>query len=620
MWVIVPYPNYKQPTVPDIDSTNPLDVFEREMLRLITADQGTADWFILRRFHITSTVALTAMKTYAQIASFTDTGDRLIQAYITLLGFTRSRNFTGPVAIAVMLAALIGCWFMKPIGKGKRGKSLTIGKRNEENVASHFGDFIECQGRANFRITERRAYGLVGSKKIEISKTQATSVDQVYLCTNEDGSNFIAAAEIKTKTNDQTVNEAEVLRETYGAYSYIVLDPISFDSANTWGLLKRLIPNQSYRLQCLHHGSTLGLNDIFYIEASGNESTCRIIRCVHIRVDSSILMIHAKACKEIENKYLQWIHNDSVPVPDIENYFMAQDRDGFLHDFKLWKALYLEIKRRGVPFPPFKHWLPKLAALHNIYKTGVDSHSRSLSTIKVRHEKMPTLTALMMRQVTEMWYNTFMLWRLIKTNDWLQSSACTSFRQWKKHANNECGSFKDFCGDLADEFTNSVVELSDPIEEVVDPATFPLSRTGNTTSKYKSLQVFLEGDGRDQRLTSNASVKHEEVLLPYKNGSSGPRERLRCILCCCTNGPAEQLKNHSRLGFQSSVKCSFCDVASCKRRRRSADLELIDVTNRENPRKSHAIMSCFELFHTVRELPDISRSKCHRQSVQHDPL
>ena len=113
------------------------------------------------------------------------------------------------------------------------------------------------------------------------------------------------------------------------------------------------------------------------------------------------------------------------------------------------------IENRGVPLPPFKHFLPSIAATHNRFKVGVDSISAYIMRVKAVHEKLSTEGQLILILITLMHYNTFISWRMI-LNFLMDRSSCSSNEAYKKHMNNSFGSFRMFCIQLVDVIESSL--------------------------------------------------------------------------------------------------------------------------------------------------------------------
>ena len=307
---------------------------------------------------------------------------------------------------------------------------------------------------------DNKEYDLVGYKDEGIvPKAQITSIDQVFRVkdtTNLASTTFFVGCEIKTKTtHDTEQTELEYIKTTLQNEVYGHISVCSVADAEVF---KKQIPQRSHRVQVLHHAATLQVQQMFYVVAS----TQRILRVAHVVFSPVVLANYCDSQRFIQNRYMNWIYG-SDPVPTFADYGHAKSRDTIIQELAIWHELRKMIENRGVPLPPFKHFLPSIASTHNRFKVGVDSISAYIMRVKAVHEKLSTEGQLILTLITLMHYNTFISWRMIHGLNFLMDrSSCSSYEAYKKHLNNSFGSFRMFCIQLVD-----VIESSLGIPEIM---------------------------------------------------------------------------------------------------------------------------------------------------------
>ena len=71
------------------------------------------------------------------------------------------------------------------------------------------------------------------------------------------------------------------------------------------------------------------------------------------------------------------------------------------------------IADRGAPIPPFRLFLPTVAAVKNCLKSAVDGMSAFVARVKAVHHKLSTEDQLLLTMVICM--HSFVCWRLMST-------------------------------------------------------------------------------------------------------------------------------------------------------------------------------------------------------------
>ena len=127
--------------------------------------------------------------------------------------------------------------------------------------------------------------------------------------------------------------------------------------------------------------------------------------------------------------------------------------------------------------------------------------------------------------------------------------------------------------------------------------------------------------GRKYLKAQHANLEDGRLFRLLEYGKSGQHQQISdskpitCVLCCCKAGKDSK---HTRIGYKTTVACSTCRVKLCDKLRWTADYRLVDVNWAGNPLKSTATLSCYDVYHTANELPNIGRSFCKIDGVLHN--
>ncbi|GMF33941.1 unnamed protein product [Phytophthora fragariaefolia] len=190
--------------------------------------------------------------------------------------------------------------------------------------------------------------------KIKIASTKkqmpvaAFSPDDIALIRSATDQNFVAVMEYKTRTTTQTVLYEEAIVTSHGAFSSINLMTAGFG-----GLFNDLVPEKSHQVQIVHNVACGGLRDGFLVYASAT----KIIRVVHVVVDTAIKWTYQSALQTIQDRYMNYIYAPDVGVPRFDFSSIIShcpDRETLLQALSLWRALAKLVQTRGTPLPPGK--------------------------------------------------------------------------------------------------------------------------------------------------------------------------------------------------------------------------------------------------------------------------
>ena len=200
--------------------------------------------------------------------------------------------------------ALISSMFLDP---SMTTQHMKEGRANEYEVVKHFPDFFKThkvnhEKLSHFIIREISTTGYMASFENDLI---GTSPDALLLMECDDVRNPLrmAALEVKTRMVLGTKNILYALKEEYGELVHCSTKDDAF---------LKIIPNSRDRIQLIHHAATMKLGYVFYVEAV----RCAIVRCVIVRVSSSLIGSHMNIMNYVADHYLPWVKDSKCEIPD----------------------------------------------------------------------------------------------------------------------------------------------------------------------------------------------------------------------------------------------------------------------------------------------------------------
>eukprot|EP00184_Porphyridium_aerugineum_P005600 CAMPEP_0184697504 /NCGR_PEP_ID=MMETSP0313-20130426/4454_1 /TAXON_ID=2792 /ORGANISM="Porphyridium aerugineum, Strain SAG 1380-2" /LENGTH=844 /DNA_ID=CAMNT_0027156313 /DNA_START=44 /DNA_END=2575 /DNA_ORIENTATION=- len=157
---------------------------------------------------------------------------------------------------------LLDSWFKK----GSRAKHFQECLENENRVRRQLKDFVNCSNTSSadltWAIVDIQEIGLARSVDLEGHKACA-SLDGIVLL-SRGRSTALCGLEIKTRISRKEMNRILAVRETIGRYHEVRLNFHSTDSS----IFQQFVPDPQYRIQLLHHIASCSLDRIMYVEAT----------------------------------------------------------------------------------------------------------------------------------------------------------------------------------------------------------------------------------------------------------------------------------------------------------------------------------------------------------------
>ena len=155
-------------------------------------------------------------------------------------------------------------WFMK----FKKTKGMREGSDNEADVLRRIPNFIRSKGEGQY---EPLIVGERGLACMTDATHLGASADGFVLLRLPNGAITYCPIEIKTMTATQTIRTANVMSQSYGAFSIVSLgsrgSPASKEAVDKF---KKLSITTEYRIQCLHHAIIYNADHVLFVVASRN--------------------------------------------------------------------------------------------------------------------------------------------------------------------------------------------------------------------------------------------------------------------------------------------------------------------------------------------------------------
>lgn len=310
----------------------------------LTSGQGDAAWFLLRKFHITSSVSAIFTAQFIKTLSDPFSVDGL-QRIATVIGYKLSnqdpvtfdndqltallkhkkkrelvvllqqlnlvttgnkpelierlianrwhpdQRYMDPEAERKRLRQLMhDAWFMKPV----QTRAMNTGSLNENRISAWLMHWLEKESHSKFSVCGIRKYGLVSHKE---KPWLATSVDSMLaLYSTEDSKTELVIGEYKTRSSASTIDKYRSIATSAGTFTALNLDSGSADFESAVERFKLLVPERNYRQQLLHHVSTLNVAKVLYVEATLSEIQYAVL--IHFG-DGIIESYHKSIVKEM---------------------------------------------------------------------------------------------------------------------------------------------------------------------------------------------------------------------------------------------------------------------------------------------------------------------------------
>jgi len=543
-WMVVPKP--QTPKIPNLwpcrEPSEGSVLAEGKLLQSccqLCMGQRTADWFTLRTFHLTATMA-------SQV-----------------LGGSYDGKNDGEV-----LTALLKSWF----NRSRSTTNMVIGTKNEDAVLMAFSKLPHVLHIWSVGLLENKHYPWL-----------AASPDAIAILQHPDGRTPVCVVEVKTRTTETTIQVAEVLAEKYKTDDGVIWAEVEDDA---W---KELVPKD--------HSDQVILQMI----VSGCISCCYLCsRPGTERQKGRILyQVVAKISQELMTDKLRKLYTTTKGI--LEPFFISDNVDALCRQlppnlsnsdleviktrwpfFQKFRNTTLPIRDCGmVPINLFKS---SYQSLYNSLKGGLDANTQQYVSIQPNVSvtfEQKYLLRMLLAGVTNAW-RAFQLMHLEldENTDWTYTNVRNKVRK-SDHK------LKRFMHQLGLSFIKSASHNYAGSDYVLQPDDLRRTAARERSTVAETLGFDPDPNTLQQRLNNEVWPTRGKVKAFTQNPTFvelrfTKNDSFQHVCRKATEVPG---KHHCALCYhrQSKFGCSTCKVLLCR-------------TNLGN------LDSCFSIWHSKRDL------------------
>jgi hypothetical protein len=520
--------------------------------QVLTIGQRCADWFILRRYRITGTIA----------SQLTMSRDELR----VLLGLGPARgNEKTPQQ---QLRSCADSWF----SRSRSTEAMMRGTVNEGACVSALAKLAFVK-----TIFEVGMIALKEAPWIACSPDGIALIDLEALGFVQDagGTKELASVEIKTSVAESSLRSA---------VSNASVDVVTCDLGDE--TFRRHIP-EDHMAQMIQQMIVLTTPFAIYVSASETG----IMFVLVIRGSANCLGEWKKALLSTGGSLVEWAHTSATATAP--EYADVETKALLKSGFKFWSIVNREVVKNG-PFPPIKTFKHGIQCLYSKTKGGVDGSAQARAIMRSTTISPQWEQKLVTQTFKTLAVNAFVGYRLHCKGDLLQSREAFRGINSFRAAMNSMQSLADFIYDVSPNLLSHADRLEKEArarereaaaassalnEEILSDAAVARLSAQASLRKRRRLDFFNDDDGKRLRLAKVPHLQNQTATPQY------------CALCGCNNThPGSQSADESRdnarqyRGRRSTFKCSLCHVHLC-------------VRTYPGLRKS-----CWDLFHSARML------------------
>lgn len=455
-----------------------LEPLSREGLRQVTGAQTTEDWYLMRFGRVTSTGAVRVLAVQSAIPTVREEAGNA-DAVLQSAGL-RQQGTTAPSGV---LERLIAVWLMRPLGGGRVGEALRMGRINEPKTAANLPIFLmdcvrgddnaphhyfagnydiglvtrKCTLPANvapetaldrsFDVLAASVDGMAvlldvralqshdaeafkhwkdfsegrSTNDVHMSRLGTAARSSVMTVAAQHPEVFVdVAVEIKTATAPNTVDAARTALCQLQGTTGSQKDRTFWNCAFGDSVYSRLVPSE-HRTQLKHHVAVLGISNALYVKSTAEG----ILYAVNISYPSAVLTEHIDEVVKLVAPHVCFLYMKQqhviIPAPADNMYRHAQDRDGFIYSILLWRSVDKHIRERGF----YENGASVTPGPHSLWpkvKPYVDVMSRYLTHIEAgRGSNLNLSQFITLRFLNYLVYNAYVLHRVMAVEESLDT-------------------------------------------------------------------------------------------------------------------------------------------------------------------------------------------------------
>lgn len=459
------------------------------------------------------------------------------------------------------LRTITPSWFMKPTQNGfsNHKNPLALGIENEADVAKDLSRWVKKASSNKFCILQLRKYGLIINREVQFVADSPDGAAVLLRNTELEGNNFVIddvfALEIKTSTNAKTIDELKSRVAGQSAWHECKCGTSEFES---------LVPNPSFRTQCIHHAATLDVPYTLLIYATTEE----IMQGVLIKVSCAQRQSWREYFKALSDEYMGFAYGNQLGrfprfAPDQSpDWGYAVDLHSAELALQLWRRHSDDVLVNGTP-PPCKRLLPLTVSVWNKMMGGVDITRKTINGASIRTSKLTPNALVCLTFIDYILYNSFRAYQLLSMEHRNLTSKCKTITEWSMLRKNLC-CYRGYLSSLAEEIRVVSMESLYPFDNTcsMSDIEFCWRATDNTisptsTASLESPQQYQYSKSRLPELLQTRLVGQHECVGKFK-------KRGACIMCCvdCERGSAP---DHPYRNPRKTTRwCQTCNAYICK--------------------------------------------------------
>lgn len=483
----------------------------------LTLGQRCADWFVLRQFRVTGTMAGSILLNNEEVNVYlgTTNGESSIQRNTAEEWFEKFQS----------------SWFSSKVST----ESMMRGTVNEPAVMSalaalDFVDSIFDVGMMAIRDAKYLACSPDAVAFLTLSKLASVVVEPENVLVVGAERFIIAVVEIKTKVASTTLGEVMILATPDLVYCELGDDDF-----------RKYVP-KAHMGQVLHQAVVLKLQFILYV----NAAETGLLYCVLIRCPMYVIERCEHVMRDLVGPLVAWAYERSPTIPQ----FVAPEQQAQLKArHKFWYVIEQHVSLQGA-FPPLKLFKHASQSIYSKTKCGVDGATQQRAVLRSSTSSFKWEQKVVSQVLKTVAINGFFLWRIFQRRDLLESARSFKSLEKYRYQLNKVQGTADFMFDVSQELLSYAatlqIEKQDDftLEEVSDPSEIRRLCDLAKHRKRNRLTFFNNEDGTKLRLGVNGhDLKQAKVSW--------------CALC--------GLNKESYRGRRSTYTCSRCHVHLCVR-------------------------------------------------------
>lgn len=475
----------------------------RKRTMVLTKGQRCADWFILRQFRITGTIA----------------GQILLSNSVIMSTIGRPTQQSHSISKPECLNNLLKSWF----SSSRSTETMMRGSGNEGAVLNAL-----LSRPAVKQVFECGMFALQNEPWIACSPDAIAWLHPVDLCAKfgliDNGPPFLASVEIKTSVASSSLDIALGNASQDVVYCYVGDDEF----------VKR-IP-LGHVGQLLQQALVLDVNFVVYVASS---ETGILFICIAL-IPASVRQICRTTLIDYAKDIVSWAHSDDATPPtelDANGKRLVSEKIPF------WRLVNKYVIEHG-PMPPLKLFRHGSQTFYSRTKGGVDGSAQYRATLRSSMTVFSWEQKLITQTIKAVVANAYVLWKINRNSRLLESaSSYVGIDRFRNNINKNV-SFGNFVIDLCPNlvrYAEKIISHAD--DDSAEHAEHIMMETAEgkrlhglvATRKRHRVAFFNSSDGIQVRLQLQPHIQRYTIESKHcalcGTGFERRRSKFKCVTC-----------------------------------------------------------------------------------------